>query len=94
MFKQTVAFSLFVLALSSQVSGHALIEPALGIPVGGTRNDVTRPAQDQPCGSGVNVQAELAGTQKVQANPDGTFQVNISNFNKYANTFLDSYISF
>jgi hypothetical protein len=81
MFKQTAA-SLFLLALALQVNGHALIEPALGIPVGGTRNDVTRPSQGQPCGKGVNVQAEIAGTTAVQANPDGSFVVNISNFNK------------
>ena len=84
MFKQTIAFSLFVLALASQVSGHALIEPALGIPTGGTRNDVTRPSRQEPCGAGVNVEAELPNSQKVPVNPDGTFTLNISNFNKYA----------
>lgn len=68
------------LSLPYQVSGHAIITPALGVTGTPARSDVTKPSTNSPCGNGVNVASAIAGSTAVQANGDA-FTVSVTNFN-------------
>jgi len=68
-----------VLSVSSQVLGHALIEPAIGVTGAGARADVQRPSAASPCGT-VDVATALKTSTAVAAN-NGAFTVNVQNFN-------------
>jgi len=80
MFAKVASAALF-LSLSLHASGHALIEPPIGITGTFARSDVTRPSTASPCDAGVNVASALAKSTVVQADATGAFTVNVQNFN-------------
>ena len=75
---------LSILLYTSQATAHAIITPALGVSGTPARSDVTRPSNNAPCGNGVNVASAIAGSQSVNAAADGSFSVDVTNFNAYA----------
>jgi hypothetical protein len=76
----------FVVALSLQVQGHALITPALGVKGNGVRNDVQRPSGNSPCGN-VDIAKNLDTTTPAIAGADGSFTLTVTNFNGCDNLF-------
>ncbi|EIN08521.1 hypothetical protein PUNSTDRAFT_103395 [Punctularia strigosozonata HHB-11173 SS5] len=80
MFVKSLITLVSVLAVTSQVSAHAAIAPALGVSGTPVRNDVQRPSTNSPCGN-VDIASTLDTSTPVQAAADGTFTATISNFN-------------
>lgn len=70
----------FIFTLLGLAYAHAIITPALGVNGTGTRGDVQRPTNASMCGS-VNITATLPTSGTVPLQADGTFSVNITNFN-------------
>ncbi|KAI0077357.1 hypothetical protein K474DRAFT_1674898 [Panus rudis PR-1116 ss-1] len=81
MFSKFFISAALVLGLTLQVSAHAIITPALGVTGQAARSDVTRPSKANPCGGGVNVASVVGQSTPVSLNADGTFAVNVTNFN-------------
>ena len=82
MFMKALFTSALVLGLSLQTHAHAIIVPALGIPGNhaATRNYVQRPSNNAPCGK-VDIMSALASATPVVAQNNGSFEVNVTNFN-------------
>ena len=82
MFMKALFTSALILVLSLQTHAHAIIVPALGIPgnQAATRNDVQRPSNNAPCGK-VDIMSALASATPVVAQNNGSFEVNVTNFN-------------
>jgi hypothetical protein len=80
MFSKSFIAPLLFLVLTSSVNAHAEITPALGFEGAPARSDVQRPSSNSPCGN-VNIAQNLDSSTAVPANADGTFSVNITNFN-------------
>ena len=78
--KPVFVFVFALLGLTVQTRARALVAPALGVNGTGTRNDVQRPTNASMCGS-VNIIAALPSSGMVRLQADGTFSVNITNFN-------------
>ncbi|PAV15504.1 hypothetical protein PNOK_0926800 [Pyrrhoderma noxium] len=78
--KKFSSLALLVLSLSYQVSGHAIVTPALGVTGTPARSDVTKPSTNTPCGKGVNVASAISGSTAVQASGNA-FTVSVTNFN-------------
>ncbi|EJC99808.1 uncharacterized protein FOMMEDRAFT_127988 [Fomitiporia mediterranea MF3/22] len=77
---KTLPLFAFVLSMSFNVHGHAIVTPALGVSGTPVRSDVTRPSSNAPCGQGVNVANAIAGSTAVKANGNA-FTVTVTNFN-------------
>lgn len=72
--------SALVVAYSAvQVTAHAAIAPALGVPGTPARNNVERPSANKPCGS--QALSAIDTSKAVVADASGAFQVSITNFN-------------
>jgi hypothetical protein len=70
-----------ILALcAAQVSGHAAINPALGVQGTASRNDVQRPGGNNACGN-VNIGNAIDNSTPVTADASGAFTVDVENFN-------------
>lgn len=82
MFMKALFTSALLLCLSLQTHAHAIIVPALGIPANqaATRSDVQRPSSNAPCGK-VDITTALTSATPVVAQSDGSFEVNVTNFN-------------
>ena len=85
--KKFSSLALLVLSLSYQVSGHAIVTPALGVTGTPARSDVTKPSTNTPCGKGVNVASAISGSTAVQASGNA-FTVSVTNFNGWVVLFL------
>jgi len=71
-----------ILAFSAvEVSAHAAINPALGVKATAARNDVQRPSTAKPCGNAALTAIDTSTA--VKASADGSFTVDIENFNGY-----------
>ncbi|PPQ84906.1 hypothetical protein CVT25_004574 [Psilocybe cyanescens] len=81
MFSKVWTSAALVLALALQVSAHAAISPALGVKGTPVRNNVKRPNNANPCGSGVNIASTLDSSTAVTANAAGTINAVAINFN-------------
>jgi len=81
MFAKVFVVSSLILGLASEVLGHAVILPGLGIPNPPVRGDVKRPSAASPCGAGVDVASLLDQATPVTAADDGTFPATVQNFN-------------
>jgi hypothetical protein len=69
-----------ILAFSAvEVSAHAAINPALGVKGTAVRNDVQRPSAQKPCGNAALTAIDTSTAVKAAA--DGSFTVDITNFN-------------
>ena len=90
--KKFSSLALLVLSLSYQVSGHAIVTPALGVTGTPARSDVTKPSTNTPCGKGVNVASAISGSTAVQASGNA-FTVSVTNFNGWVVLFLISKLS-
>jgi len=80
MFSKVFATISVLLAVSSQVHGHAIIAPPLGVTGTPARSDVQRPSTASPCGT-INVASTLDTSTPVQAAADGTFTTTATDFN-------------
>ena len=91
MFGKVFTITAFVAALSVQVHGHALVEPAIGVGKNGTgvRADVQRPSTKSPCGT-VNVANVIKNSTAVFVDKDGVFSATGQNFNPYVFSFSSS----
>jgi hypothetical protein len=78
--KSFIAASIFLLASISSVNAHAGVSPALGVKGQITRNDVQRPSTNSPCGN-VNIAQNLDSSTPVKADQNGTFTLDITDFN-------------
>jgi len=82
MFSKFFASATLVLALLSQVHAHAAPAPLLDVGNNPARSDVQRPSAGSPCGKGASVAAsDLDSSVAVPAAADGSFNLNIVNFN-------------
>jgi len=77
---QLISSIAFALVLSLQVHAHAGITPALGVVGNFTRSDVQRPSNGSECGS-INIANNINNSTTVPAAPNGSFIVDITNFN-------------
>ncbi|KAL0953939.1 hypothetical protein HGRIS_005102 [Hohenbuehelia grisea] len=75
----TITSGAVALSLAAQAYGHAAVLPPLGVAGEMTRDQVQRPTDDQPCG-GINVNANLATSQRLQADDQGKFSAEVTNF--------------
>ncbi|KAI0087396.1 hypothetical protein BDY19DRAFT_250755 [Irpex rosettiformis] len=82
MFTRALCIFTVILGLALQGQAHAIITPALGVPANktATRNDVQRPSNKAACGK-IDIATALTSAIPVIANNDGTFVVNVTNFN-------------
>lgn len=82
MFFKSALVSSVVLAMSTQVYGHAAVANPIGVTGTIARADALRPSTAQPCGAvaGGNIAALLDKSTPVVAN-GGTFTTTITNFN-------------
>ena len=80
---KSITASALLLALSTSVNAGdgkgVVMMPALGNSDPGA-NDVQHPSQNAPCGD-ISIASNLAGSTPVEAATDGTFKVQIKNFN-------------
>lgn len=74
------AYSAILALCAVHVSGHAAINPALGIQGTASRNDVQRPGGNNACGN-VDVANAIDNSTPVTADASGAFTVDIENFN-------------
>jgi hypothetical protein len=81
MFSSALA-SVFILSLALQASAHALIAPMLGVNGIPVRNDVQRPSNAKPCGN-VDIASTIDSSKMVHVGRNGTFTVNVTDFNGY-----------
>jgi hypothetical protein len=80
MLSKSFIASIFLLASISSANAHAGVTPALGVQGQLTRNDVQRPSTSSPCGN-VNIAQTLDSSTPVQADQNGDFSPNVTNFN-------------
>ena len=80
--KSFVAFAIALLP-ASQVLGHAIMMPALGVEGTPRRRDVMRTSDRNPCGRGVDVAEAMPSATPVVADASGAFTVAVTNFNEY-----------
>ena len=99
MFGKVLTITAFAATLLSQVHGHALVEPAIGVGKNGTgvRADVQRPSSKSPCGT-VNVANVIKNSTAVFVDKDGVFSATGQNFNPYVSLqphhlFISNFIS-
>ena len=81
MFAKICISSLLVSALCLQVTAHALISPGVGFPANPQRKDVKRPSDNEPCGGGIDIASKISTSTPVNADADGKFQADVTNFN-------------
>ncbi|KAG6848408.1 hypothetical protein H0H93_000456, partial [Arthromyces matolae] len=81
----TITTAVIALVFAVQAHAHAAVSPVLGVAGTPVRGDVKRPLTlgfiKKPCGLGVNIAANLDTSTPVVAQPDGTFNVTVTNFN-------------
>ncbi|KAI0355932.1 hypothetical protein OH77DRAFT_274517 [Trametes cingulata] len=80
MFSKSLAAAAVVLGLTLQAAAHAGITPALGVNTTFVRANVQRPTAAAPCGT-INIAQNFDSSTPIIANPDGTFDATITNFN-------------
>ncbi|KDQ22675.1 hypothetical protein PLEOSDRAFT_1050167 [Pleurotus ostreatus PC15] len=80
-FTKFIAASVVVVGLSSSAYAHAAAHPAMGIKEPLKRPDVRRPDAKNPCGTGVDIAANLEKAETIQVAADGTFSVVVENYN-------------
>jgi len=80
MLTKSFVASIFLLAFTSSVHAHAGVSPALGVQGSLQRQDVQRPNKGNPCGK-VDIAKNLDSSTPIQANADGTFSADVTNFN-------------
>lgn len=78
-FSKAILVSAVVIAMSLQVSAHAIILPAVGVDGTAARKDVTRPKDNDPC-AGADL-SKLAAEKGIPVAADGTANPKIQNFN-------------
>ncbi|KAI0370570.1 hypothetical protein BV20DRAFT_943721 [Pilatotrama ljubarskyi] len=80
MFSKTFAVAAVVLGATLQAAAHAGITPALGVSTTFIRANVQRPSAAAPCGA-IDIASNFDSSTPIIANPDGTFDATITNFN-------------
>jgi hypothetical protein len=83
MFSRYLTTFALLLTFSSYAHAHTGMTPALGVTGAFTRADVQRPSAATECGSSINVAKSIDASTPVVAGADGTFTVNVTNFNPY-----------
>jgi len=81
MFANFFVVSSLILALASQVLGHAAVAPMLGVAGTPKRSDVERPSKANPCGAGVKIGRLLDSSTAVPVAADGSFPATSISFN-------------
>ena len=87
MFPKFFAASI-VLGLTLQVSGHAIINPAVNVAGTARRADAKRVSTANPCGRNVNVATALSTATNAITMNGNTFTTTVTNFNRYNFSFL------
>ena len=89
MLSRLVVALTLTLALISQVHGHAVVSPALGIDGEPVRRDAQRPSRgDSRCGR-VDVAENIDTSGTVTPAADGTMTLKVQNFNRFVLPSLD-----
>lgn len=81
MFINSLVVSSVILALTSQVFGHATINPPLGVTGTAVRADALRPSTAQPCGAVSGTISSLLATSSSVAASGNSFTATITNYN-------------